>query len=102
MTAKPSKFSAQRVLLAGKSNPTLAKRIAKELDLKLGKATVKQFSDGETYVKVEENVRDKNVYLIQSGSDPVDHNLMELLIMVHAVRNLQPRKIIAVIPFYPY
>lgn len=102
MSAKPSKSSVQRVLLAGKSNHTLAKRIAKELDLKLGKAVVKQFSDGETYVKVEEDVRDKNVYVLQSGAQPVDHNLMELLIMVHAVRNLQPRKIIAVIPFYPY
>lgn len=102
MAVKTSKLSVERIVFSGKSNHTLAKRIAKELDLKLGKATVKQFSDGETYVKVEEDVRDKNVYIVQSGSDPVDHNLMELLIMVHALRNLQPRKIIAVVPFYPY
>ncbi|MFA5995005.1 MAG: ribose-phosphate pyrophosphokinase [Patescibacteria group bacterium] len=93
---------AEKIIFSGKSNALLAKRIAKVLDCKIGKATVKQFSDGETYVNIEEDIKDKNVYIVQSGSDPVDHHLMELLIMVHAAKHLQPHKLVAVIPFYPY
>ena len=92
------------VLLTGTSNEALAKKIAKELDLKLGKVVIKHFSDGETYVNVEEDVNNKKVYFIQSGSYPTNENLMELLIMLHALKknNLHPKKVIAIVPFYPY
>lgn len=91
-----------KVILTGNSNSSLARKIAKELDLKIGKADVKMFSDGETYVNIEEDLQDKNVYIVQSGSFPANHHLMELLAMVHAARNLNPKKIVAVVPFYPY
>ncbi|MFA6027950.1 MAG: ribose-phosphate pyrophosphokinase [Patescibacteria group bacterium] len=93
-----------RILLSGTSNEPLARKIAKELDKKLGKVTIKHFSDGETYVNVEEDVNDQKVYFIQSGSYPTNESLMELLIMLHALKktNLKPKKVIAVVPFYPY
>ena len=90
------------VVLSGNSNRPLAKRIAKELGVSLGKATVKRFSDGETYVNIEEDIKGKNVYIVQSGSDPADHHLMELLQLVHAARNSGANKVTAVVPFYPY
>lgn len=91
------------VLLAGNSNMPLAKKIAKELGIKVGKAEIKNFSDGETYVRVDENVNGKKVYIVQSGSMPVNDNLMELLVMLHALKNdYNPKKVIAVVPFYPY
>lgn len=100
-SVKPAKLK-NKVLLTGNANKTLAKRIAKELDMSLGKTTVKRFSDGETYVNIEEDITGKDVYFIQSGSDPADHHLMELLQMVRAAKNLDPRRIVAVVPFYPY
>lgn len=92
------------VLLSGTSNEALAKKIAKELELSLGKVTIKHFSDGEIYVNVEEEVNNKKVYFIQSGSYPTNEHLMELLIMLHALKKnkLHPKKVIAVVPFYPY
>ncbi|MDP3970254.1 MAG: ribose-phosphate pyrophosphokinase [bacterium] len=97
-----SKKLNDKVILAGNSNRPMAKRIAKELGMSLGKIDVKVFSDGETYVNIEEDIKDKIVYVVQSGSYPANHNLMELLAIVHAARNLNPKKIVAVVPFYPY
>lgn len=91
-----------KVLVTGTSNQPLAKKIAKELNLSLGKVTVKEFSDGETYVNIEEDLADKLVYILQSGSNPANHNLMQLLAMIHAAKHRRPKKIIAVVPFYPY
>ncbi|MFH0819335.1 MAG: ribose-phosphate pyrophosphokinase [Patescibacteria group bacterium] len=91
------------VLFSGTTNKSLARKIAKELDVKLGKVVIKHFSDGETYVNVEEDVKNKKVYFIQSGSYPANESLMELIIMLHALKNnLSPKKVIAVVPFYPY
>jgi ribose-phosphate pyrophosphokinase len=92
------------MLFSGTSNEPLARKIAKELEHTLGKVLIKHFSDGETYVNVEEDVNNKKVYFIQSGSYPTNENLMELLIMLHALKknNLHPKKVIAVVPFYPY
>lgn len=95
-------FSENKVILSGSSNPRIAKKIAKELNVSLGKMDLKQFSDGETYVNIEENIEGKIVYVVQSGSYPANHHLMELLAIVHAARNLEPKKIVAVVPFYPY
>jgi len=95
-------IASQKILLSGKSNQALAKKIAKELGVSLGKAEVKQFSDGETYVHIAEDLKDKQVYIIQSGSFPPDHNLMELLLLVHAAKALQPKRVVVVVPFFPY
>lgn len=91
-----------KVILSGTSNRGLAKKIAKELGLSLGKMEVKQFSDGETYINIEESLADKTVYVIQSGSNPANHNLVEMLAIVQAARSLQPKRVVAVVPFYPY
>lgn len=88
-------------LFTGNSNKPLARKVAKLLDIKLGKATVKKFSDGETYVRIQEDVKGKKAYVMQSGM-PANDSLMELLIMVHALKAMEPKKIVAIIPFYPY
>lgn len=92
------------MLFSGTTNEPLAKKIAAELNHKLSKVTIKHFSDGETYVNVEENVNGKKVYFVQSGSYPTNESLMELLIMLHALKktNQHPKKVIAIVPFYPY
>lgn len=88
-------------LFTGNSNKPLARKVAKLLGTSLGKAVVKKFSDGETYVRIKEDVRNKKVYVMQSGA-PANDSLMELLIMVHALKSMYPKKITAVIPFFPY
>ena len=84
------------------SNPELAKAIAKNLFLSLGEAEVTQFSDGEISVKINETIRGADVYIIQSTSQPVNDNLMELLIMIDAMRRASAGRITAVIPYYGY
>ncbi|MEC4678230.1 MAG: ribose-phosphate pyrophosphokinase [Nitrospirota bacterium] len=89
-------------LFAGNSNPVLAKEIADSLGRPLGKSTVSTFSDGEIYVKIEENVRGNHVFIVQSASDPVNTNIMELLILIDALKRASAREITAVIPYYGY
>ncbi len=89
-------------LFAGNSNPVLAKEIADCLGLSLGQATVSTFSDGEIYVKIEENVRGNDVFIVQSASEPVNTNIMELLILIDALKRASAREITAVIPYYGY
>ena len=89
-------------VFSGTSNPKLAQGIAKELGTKLGEVKIKQFSDGEKYLRFEENIRGRDVFLIQSTSTPVNDNLMELLIMIDAARRASAGRIIAVIPYYGY
>ena len=84
------------------SNPELAKAIAKNLFLSLGEAEVTKFSDGEVSVKINETVRGADVYIIQSTSQPVNDNLMELLVMIDAMRRASAGRITAVIPYYGY
>ena len=84
------------------SNPELAKAIAKNLFLSLGEAEVTQFSDGEISVKINETIRGADVYIIQSTSEPVNDMLMELLIMIDAMRRASAGRITAVIPYYGY
>jgi len=80
----------------------LAHEIAGYLNLPLGKAFVGTFSDGEIRVEIGENVRGQDVFIIQSTCPPVDHNLMELLIMIDALKRASARRITAVIPYYGY
>ncbi|HEY2951765.1 MAG TPA: ribose-phosphate pyrophosphokinase [Verrucomicrobiae bacterium] len=89
-------------IFTGNSNPPLAKAIAASIGLELGKATVSAFPDGETFVKIEENVRGEDVFLMQSSSPPSNHNLMEMFIMMDALRRASAARITAVLPFYGY
>lgn len=89
-------------LLAGSSNLPLARKIARYLSLKLGEIEIQKFSDGETYVNVKEKVKGKRVFVIQSGFDPANENLVELLLIIEAIKRLKAKEIISVLPFYPY
>ena len=91
-----------KVIISGKSNQPLAKKIAKELGLSLGRCEVKQFSDGESYVHIGEEVKGRIVYVVQSGSYPANHYLMEMLALIQAAKMLQPKRVVAVVPFFPY
>jgi len=86
----------------GNSNPALAKKICEVLGIEPGHAEVKRFSDGEIWVEIEENVRGKDVFVLQSICYPANENLMELLIMMDALKRASPRRITAVIPYYGY
>jgi ribose-phosphate pyrophosphokinase len=89
-------------LIAGNSNITLAKEIAKYLNISLVNAEVKTFADHEIFVEIKENVRGEDVFVIQSTSRPANDNIMELLIMIDALRRASARRITAVIPYYGY
>jgi ribose-phosphate pyrophosphokinase len=89
-------------LVAGNSNPVLAKEIADWLNLPLTKASVRRFADNEIFVEVLENVRGSDVFIIQSTSFPANDHLMELLIITDALRRSSARRITAVIPYFGY
>ncbi len=89
-------------IFSGNSNKTLAKKIADKLGLPLGNMEVGRFSDGEVSINIGETVRGCDVFLIQSTSNPVNENLMELLVMIDAVRRASASRITAVIPYFGY
>ncbi|MBQ2042432.1 MAG: ribose-phosphate diphosphokinase, partial [Firmicutes bacterium] len=89
-------------IFAGNGNRTLAQQISEQLGKPLGAADVKKFSDGEIAIGIGESVRGKDVYIIQSTSDPVNDNLMELCIMMDAMKRASAGRINAVIPYYGY
>jgi len=89
-------------LFTGNANPVLASAVAKELNLPIGKAFVGRFSDGEIQVEIQENVRGKNVVVIQSTCAPTNDNLMELMIMIDALKRASVSRITAVIPYFGY
>ena len=89
-------------IFALSSNRPLAEKIAEEVGLELGKVSVTQFSDGEIKINIDESVRGCHVYIVQSTSYPVNDNLMELLIMVDALRRASAKTINIVIPYYGY
>ena len=89
-------------IFAGNSNSTVAKHIANALKLPLGKADVKTFSDGEISVSLNESVRGSDCFIVQSTCDPVNQNLMELLIMIDAMKRASAARITAVIPYFGY
>ncbi|MCK4469576.1 MAG: ribose-phosphate diphosphokinase, partial [Desulfobacterales bacterium] len=90
------------IIFTGNSNPSLAKKICNYLNVPLGRAKVGRFSDGEIRIEVDENVRSKDVFLIQSTCSPVNDNLVELLLMIDAFKRASARRITAVIPYYGY
>jgi len=89
-------------LFCGNSNPALAEKICAHLAMPLGKAKVKNFSDGEIMVEIGENVRGRDTYVVQSTCSPTNNNLMELLIMMDALKRASAATITAVIPYYGY
>ena len=89
-------------IFACNSNKELAEKIAKDLGLTVGDAEVEKFSDGEISVKINETIRGADVYIVQSTSAPVNDNLMELLIMIDAMKRASAGRINAVIPYYGY
>lgn len=89
-------------LFTGNSNRDLAQEIADYLSISVGEATVSTFSDGEITVRLQENVRGSDVYVVQSTCTPVNNNLMELLLMVDALKRASAGRITAVMPYYGY
>ncbi len=89
-------------IFTGNSNGELAQKVSKYLFKELGSAKVNRFSDGEIQIEIEENVRKKDVYIIQSTCSPVNDNLMELLLMIDAMRRSSASRITAVIPYFGY
>ncbi len=89
-------------VFTGNANPAIAREICDYLEVPLGTAEVKQFSDGEVSVEIGENVRGADVFVVQPTCSPVNDNLMELLIMVDALRRASARRITAVMPYYGY
>jgi ribose-phosphate pyrophosphokinase len=89
-------------VFSGSANRELAKRICDYIGAPLGQATISSFPDGETYVKIEENIRGRDVFIIQPTCPPTNEHLMELLIMVDAARRASADRITAVIPFFGY
>jgi ribose-phosphate pyrophosphokinase len=89
-------------LLAGNSNPPLAKAIADYLELPLTEASVRRFADEEIFVEINENVRGEDVFVVQSTSYPANDNLMELLICIDALRRASAKRITAVVPYFGY
>ncbi len=90
------------IIFSGNSNPELAKKICDYLNLPLGGEKVKRFSDGEIQIEIDENVRSKDVFVIQSTCSPVNDNLVELLLMIDALKRASATRITAVIPYYGY
>lgn len=93
---------AEMMIFAGNANPQLAQSVAQHLRVPLGKAVVSRFSDGETMVEILENVRGRDVFIIQSTCAPANDNVMELAIMADAFRRASASKITAVIPYFGY
>lgn len=89
-------------IFSGRSNLPLAKEICDYIGMPLGLCTIEKFPDQETFVKYEENIRGKDIFIIQSTSSPANDHIMELLIMVDAARRASARRITAVLPFYGY
>ena len=90
------------MVFAGNSNRPLAEALVRHLNMALGKAVVGTFSDGEVMVEIMENVRGKDVFVVQSTCAPTAHNLMESLVMVDALRRASARRITAVFPYFGY
>ena len=89
-------------IFSGTSHPDLGKKICNYLDIKNGKAEIFKFSNDNTFVRILENIREKDVFIIQPASTPVNDNLMELLIFIDAAKRASAGRISAVIPYFPY
>ena len=95
-------MSSKMMVFTGNANPELAQKVASRLYLSLGKADVGKFSDGEVAVELNENVRGKDVFVLQSTCAPTNDNLMELIVMIDALRRASASRITAVVPYFGY
>ena len=95
-------MSSKMMVFTGNSNPDLAKKVASRLYLELGSSSVAKFSDGEVTVELNENVRGKDVFVLQSTCEPTNDNLMELLLIIDALRRASASRITAVVPYFGY
>ncbi len=93
---------SKMMVFTGNSNPELAQKVVERLDIPMGKAHVGRFSDGEVSVEIQENVRGKDVFIIQSTCAPTNDNLMELIVFADAMRRASATRITAVIPYFGY
>ena len=89
-------------IFSGNSNPALAEAITKYMGIPIGDATVGHFSDGETQVEFRENVRGMDVFVVQSTCNPVNDNIIELLVMIDALKRASASRVTAVMPYYGY
>src|SRR5215213_8313945 len=90
------------MVFSGRSHPELAQRIAEQLGVELGEIELETFANGETYCRYGESIRGADVFLVQTGCEPVDRNLMELLFMIQAAKLASAKRITAVIPWFAY
>jgi len=90
------------MVFSGRSHTDLAERIAEQLGVELGEIELSTFANGETYVRYDESIRGADVFLVQTGCEPVDRNVMELVFMVQAAKLASAKRITAVIPLFPY
>jgi len=90
------------MVFSGRSHLELAQRIAEQLGVELGEVELKTFANGETYTRYCESIRGADVFIVQTGSEPVDRNLMELLFMIQAAKLASAKRITAVVPWFPY
>jgi ribose-phosphate pyrophosphokinase len=90
------------MVFTGNANPKLAESVAQHLDIKLGRATVARFSDGEVMVELLENVRGKDVFILQSSCAPTNDNLMEIMVMADALKRASAGRITAAMPYFGY
>ncbi|NOQ36886.1 MAG: ribose-phosphate diphosphokinase [Methylococcaceae bacterium] len=93
---------ASLMVFSGNANPALSAGIVRKLNMRLGMASVGRFSDGELAIEIEENVRGKDVFVIQPTCSPTNENLMELLVMIDALKRASASRITAVMPYYGY
>jgi len=89
-------------IFSGSANPALAQEICDALELPLGEASIRTFADGEIYIQIQENVRGADVFVVQPTSKPVDRHLIELLLMIDALKRASADRITAVLPYYGY
>ena len=101
-SVKGKRLSSELAVLTGNANPELAKEICRGLKIPLAKSLVGRFSEGEIRVQINENVRGKDVFVVQPTCPPTNDNMMELLVMLDALRRASARRVTAVIPYYGY
>src|SRR5713226_892467 len=94
--------SKRLMVFSGRSHPELASAIAEKLGVELGEIELETFANGETYCRYCESIRGSDLFLVQTGCDPVDRNLMELLLMIQAAKLASAKRITAVVPWFPY
>jgi len=100
--ALPLQPQKRLMVFSGRSHPELAAKIAERLGVQLGEIELTTFANGETYCRYNESIRGADLFLVQTGSEPVDQHLMELLLMIQAARLASAKRITAVIPWFPY